>query len=95
MIKHNLEPLHKPERPHFTTAADATISAKRVLRPITRVGTTVLVDPFRPEKVWTRSDRRALGRSNIHTSTAALRQKKSFALEIKRDDRHRKEMACD
>jgi hypothetical protein len=24
-----------------------------------------------------------------------LRQKKSFALEIKRDDRHRKEMACD
>jgi hypothetical protein len=48
-------------------------------RLITQGGTTVPVGPVHPEEVWTRSSQRELARSNIHTSTTALRYHRSFA----------------
>ena len=38
----------------------------------------MLVGPVHQEEVWTRSSQREPARSNIHTSTTALRQEQSF-----------------
>ncbi len=38
----------------------------------------MLVGPVHQEEVWTRSSQRELARSNIHTSTTALRQNRTF-----------------
>src|SRR5882672_2242526 len=77
MIEHDLVRLQKSERLNCTSAADATISAWRVRHLIKRWEERQCWS-VQSIEVWTRSSQRELARSNIHTSTAALRHKQSF-----------------
>jgi len=77
MIEHDLVRLQKSERLNSTSAADATISAWRV-RHLIRRWEERQCWSVQSIKVWTRSSHRELARSNIHTSTVALRHERSF-----------------